>query len=78
MNFNWRSFSDPDLKRQFMLNSILGINALSEEDLIKFNNLVAEMGRIYSTAVICDFKNSTKCDLSLNPGELLNCLSTPS
>lgn len=28
-----------------------------------------QMSTIYATAKVCDFKNATKCDLRLEPGE---------
>lgn len=63
----WETLSDPFLKRQFKLMSILGTAALPKEDLEKFNNVVTEMKTIYSTAKICDYKNSTSCKLELEP-----------
>ncbi|XP_044757835.1 angiotensin-converting enzyme-like [Coccinella septempunctata] len=65
--FNWRNFTDPDLKRQFLLNSILGLDALTEEEIDRAGRISAEMEKAYSTATICDFKERTKCDLALIP-----------
>ncbi|XP_008198828.3 angiotensin-converting enzyme-like [Tribolium castaneum] len=65
--FNWNTFSDPDLKRQFKKYSKLGSDALPEAKLNRYQKIISEMEKIYSTAKICDFHNSSKCDLSLEP-----------
>ncbi|KAK5649891.1 hypothetical protein RI129_000920 [Pyrocoelia pectoralis] len=65
--FNWRSFSDDDLRRQFEKLSILGSSALPEEKFLKLKKTISDMETIYATAKICDYKNKTKCDLSLEP-----------
>lgn len=63
----WEKYQDEDLKRKFKLMSILGLAALSIEDFTKYNTLVTKMSEIYSKAKICDFRNTEKCDLALEP-----------
>ncbi|KAB0790846.1 hypothetical protein PPYR_14878 [Photinus pyralis] len=67
IKFNWRSFGDYDLRRQFEKLSILGKSALPEEKFLKLEKIISDMQTIYSTAKICDHKNKTKCDLVLDP-----------
>ncbi|XP_067126754.1 angiotensin-converting enzyme-like isoform X2 [Centruroides vittatus] len=74
MKFDWRHFSDPQLRRQFRHLSHLGDEALSVTKLRKKESLEADMVDIYSTTVICDFKNKTKCNLALDP-DLTNILA---
>jgi len=35
VKFPWKEFEDPDLKRRFMLSSVLGNAALSAEDFTR-------------------------------------------
>ncbi|XP_045116015.1 angiotensin-converting enzyme-like isoform X1 [Portunus trituberculatus] len=63
----WQKLSDPSLKRQFKFLSILGTAALPKKELEKYNNLITEMGTIYSTAKICDYKKTGSCKLTLEP-----------
>ncbi|XP_069176053.1 angiotensin-converting enzyme [Procambarus clarkii] len=55
------------LTRQFQLLSILGTAALPDDELAKIRAIKSKMLDIYNTAKTCDFKNSTRCDLSLKP-----------
>ncbi|KAF2896394.1 hypothetical protein ILUMI_09783 [Ignelater luminosus] len=73
IKFNWKSFSDPDLYRQFKKYSILGTAALPEDKYTKLDKIISDMQTIYSTAKICDFKTKDKCDLALEP-EITNIL----
>jgi hypothetical protein len=36
--------------------------------LLQLEQLVSDMSSIYSKAKICDYRNTNKCDLSLEPG----------
>lgn len=67
IKFNWNTFSDPDLKRQFKKYSKLGSDALPEDKLNRLNKITSEMQKIYSTAKICAYDNSSQCDLALEP-----------
>jgi peptidyl-dipeptidase A len=67
IKFNWNTFSDYDLKRQFKKYSKLGSDALPEEKLNRLNKITSEMEKIYSTAKICAFDNNSTCDLALEP-----------
>ncbi|KAJ8888262.1 hypothetical protein PR048_007749 [Dryococelus australis] len=75
IKFHWQSFRDPDLRRQFKKYAVLGTAALSEEKHDKLEKIVSEMESIYSKAKICDYKNSSNCELSLEPAleELVHC-----
>ncbi|XP_063230814.1 angiotensin-converting enzyme-like [Bacillus rossius redtenbacheri] len=75
IKYHWQSFRDADLRRQFKKYAVLGTAALSEEKHDKLEKLISEMESIYSKAKICDYKNSSKCDLSLEP-ELVEVLRT--
>jgi peptidyl-dipeptidase A len=67
IKFNWNTFSDYDLRRQFKKYSKLGSDALPEEKLNRLNKITSEMEKIYSTAKICAFDNNSTCDLALEP-----------
>lgn len=67
IKFKWQGFRDNDIKRQFKMLSILGPAILSEEKFQRNSKLVSEMQELYSTAKVCDYKDSKKCDLPLNP-----------
>ncbi|RZC37377.1 Peptidase M2 domain containing protein, partial [Asbolus verrucosus] len=69
--FNWKYFSDYDLRRQFYKYSNLGSSVLSEEKLKKLSALISDMQEIYSTAKICAFDDPKNCNLTLEP-ELTN------
>ncbi|KAL3284139.1 hypothetical protein HHI36_018307 [Cryptolaemus montrouzieri] len=66
MSFQWKKFWDLDLKRQFKQYSVLGASALCREDLANYLKAVGEMEKIYSTNTICDFKDPTKCHLTMD------------
>jgi hypothetical protein len=38
--------------------------------LLQYMQLLSGMSSIYSKAKICDYRNSSKCDLSLEPGHI--------
>lgn len=42
-------------------------NVWSFQDYTEFNKIISMMQNIYSTAKICDFKDKSKCNLSLDP-----------
>ncbi|KAK9881012.1 hypothetical protein WA026_014355 [Henosepilachna vigintioctopunctata] len=65
--FNWKTFSDKSLKRQFLLSSIPGTDILSKDEVTKLEKLVGDMEKAFSTAKICDFNDKLKCDLELDP-----------
>ncbi|XP_075231984.1 angiotensin-converting enzyme-like isoform X2 [Lycorma delicatula] len=67
IQFPWTSFHDPDLRRQFKLSTILGTAALKEDKYKRWNDLVSTMETTYAKAKICDYKNSSNCELSLDP-----------
>ncbi|RZC41415.1 angiotensin-converting enzyme-like, partial [Asbolus verrucosus] len=74
IKFNWKTFTDYDLKRQFKKYSKLGTSALPEEKLNRLNKIISDMQKIYSTAKICAYDDPEKCNLALEP-ELTNILA---
>ncbi|KAJ8963018.1 hypothetical protein NQ314_005615, partial [Rhamnusium bicolor] len=74
IQYDWRRFSDSNLRRQFYKYSVLGEAALPEDKFQKLNKIISDMEAIYSKAKICDFRNTAKCDLALEP-ELTNILA---
>lgn len=68
VKFHWQLFEDYDLRRQFQKYSILGTSALPEDKYKKLTAIIGDMQKIYSTAKVCSFTNTTKCDLALEPG----------
>ncbi|KAF5283057.1 hypothetical protein FQR65_LT14074 [Abscondita terminalis] len=73
--FNYESFNDYDLKRQFKKYSILGTAALPDDKYIKLEKIISDMESNYAKAKICDYSDSTNCSLSLEP-ELTEILAT--
>lgn len=69
IKFRWQFFRDSDLRRQFKKYSILGPSALPEDKYTKLKKLTKDMEAVYSTAKICAYNNTSKCDLSLEPGK---------
>ncbi|KAJ1523168.1 hypothetical protein ONE63_001059 [Megalurothrips usitatus] len=63
----WKTYSDPDIRRQFKKLSVLGDAALPDDKREKLERLVSEMSSAYSTAKVCDYKKREKCDLNLEP-----------
>ncbi|XP_076253432.1 angiotensin-converting enzyme-like [Rhynchophorus ferrugineus] len=76
--YNWKSFSDPSLRRHFQKYSVLGTSALPEEKFKQLNKIISDMEAIYSKAKICPKgKKETdgeECKLGLEP-ELTNILA---
>ncbi|CAG9818311.1 unnamed protein product [Phaedon cochleariae] len=74
VQYDWRRFSDYNIRRQFQLYSVLGQSALPEDKLTKLQKIISDMEAIYSKAKICDLKDEKKCDLALEP-DLTNILA---
>ncbi|KAK7873704.1 hypothetical protein R5R35_013236 [Gryllus longicercus] len=72
--FPWQEFSDPDTRRQLKELSVLGAAALPPPRYDQLQKIIADMQTVYSKAKICDYRNKTKCDLSLEP-DLVNILT---
>ncbi|XP_071528879.1 angiotensin-converting enzyme-like [Panulirus ornatus] len=64
---SWTALCSDSLKRQFEFLSIQGISALSDDELKELTDVQSQMLDIHSKAKVCDFRNRTKCDLSLKP-----------
>uniref|UniRef100_A0A8D9AJK0 Angiotensin-converting enzyme n=1 Tax=Cacopsylla melanoneura TaxID=428564 RepID=A0A8D9AJK0_9HEMI len=65
--YPWQTYSDPDLRRQFKIYSVLGSPALEFDKLQKFEKLQSDMETIYSTAKVKHHKDKNKTGLSLEP-----------
>lgn len=66
--FDYKSYKDEDLKRQFKLLSKLGYSALPADKFKELNNAINAMQANYAKIRICSYKDRTKCDLQLEPG----------
>ncbi|XP_068231191.1 angiotensin-converting enzyme-like [Palaemon carinicauda] len=65
--FDYGSFESIDLYRKFRFLSKQGVGALDVTDLNEYKTRQSRMENIYSTAVICDYHEPSKCDLTLDP-----------
>ncbi|XP_028177847.1 angiotensin-converting enzyme-like isoform X1 [Ostrinia furnacalis] len=65
--YKWQGFQDNTLKRMFKKYSELGVAALPDDKYQQLMRSVSGMEANYATSKICSFKNSTKCDLALEP-----------
>ncbi|XP_050664351.1 angiotensin-converting enzyme-like isoform X2 [Leptidea sinapis] len=68
MTYFWHEFEDEDLKRMFKKYSILGTSALPEDLNQRLIQAINNMKSTYAKATICDYKNISKCDLTVEPG----------
>lgn len=66
--FDYKSYKDEDLKRQFKKLSKLGYAALPADKFKQLNDALNAMQSNYAKVHICSYKNPTKCDLQLEPG----------
>lgn len=72
--FHWKSYDDPQLRRQFHIYSFPGDDALTDDKIRRKSSIEADMTNIYSTTNICSFKNENDCKLALDP-DLTNILA---
>ncbi|CAF4813116.1 unnamed protein product [Pieris macdunnoughi] len=68
MTYAWHEFYDDDLKRMFKKYSVLGTSALPEDLNQRLIQSISNMKSTYAKATICDFKDQSKCDLTIEPG----------
>lgn len=68
MGFDFKSYKDEDLKRQFRELSKLRYNALPAEKFKSLKDAINAMESNYAKVHICSFENRTNCDLQLEPG----------
>ncbi|CAH4035597.1 unnamed protein product [Pieris brassicae] len=68
MTYAWHEFYDDDLKRMFKKYSVLGTSALPEDLNQRLIQAISNMKSTYAKATICDFKDQSKCDLTIEPG----------
>nr|CAD7259645.1 unnamed protein product [Timema shepardi] len=57
--------SDPDLRRKLKKMSSLGISALPDEQLLRFNDILVEMQDIYVSGKGCSYTEPTQCNQTL-------------
>lgn len=69
LSFDFKSYKDENLKRQFKKLSKLGYNALPADKFKTLSRAVNAMESNYAKVKICSYKEPTKCDLQLEPGE---------
>ncbi|XP_013104589.2 angiotensin-converting enzyme [Stomoxys calcitrans] len=65
--FNWRTYGSADVRRQFKTLSKTGYSALPAEDYAELLEVLSAMESNFAKVRVCDYKNSAKCDLSLDP-----------
>lgn len=70
LSFDFKSYKDDNLKRQFRELSKLGYAALSAEKFKMLTDATNAMQSNYAKVHICSFKDKSKCDLQLEPGNL--------
>lgn len=68
MKFDYKSYKDEDLKRQFKKLSKLGYSALPADKFLELTGATNAMQANYAKIRICSYQNKTKCDLQLEPG----------
>ncbi|XP_036322360.1 angiotensin-converting enzyme-like, partial [Rhagoletis pomonella] len=73
--FNWQTFKSENLRRQFKKLTKLEYAALSEADYAEYLSVMSTMESNFARVRVCDYKNATKCDLSLDP-EIQDIIST--
>lgn len=65
--YDWVNFKDQDLKRQMSKLAKQGYAALPEEKYKELLTLMSGMESNFAKVKVCDYKDRTKCDLSLDP-----------
>lgn len=68
--YNYKTYQDDDLKRQFKKLTELGYAALPEDKYKELNKATSNMQSNYAKIKICSFHDKKKCDLSLEPGRI--------
>jgi len=67
VKYPWKTFKNETLKRLFSFASLIGSTALPDDDFAKLLKLDNSMVTTYAKAKLCDFKNRTVCNKSLDP-----------
>lgn len=65
--YDWKNFKDEDLKRQMSKLAKRGYAALPEDKYKELLSVLSKMESNFAKVKVCDYKNKTKCDLSLEP-----------
>ncbi|CAL8127099.1 unnamed protein product [Orchesella dallaii] len=63
---NWEDFEDDELKRMFANFAIQGPGNMSTDHIEKMTDILTKMETAYSTVMICDYHDKTKCNLRLD------------
>lgn len=70
LGFDYKSYKDEDLKRQFKKLTTLGYAALSADKFQELTDALNAMQSNYAKVHVCSFKNRNECSLQLEPGIL--------
>ena len=65
--YNYRSYQDVDLKRQFSKFSKLGYAALPDTKYRDLLEAISAMESNYAKVHVCSYKNKTDCSFQLEP-----------
>lgn len=68
LQFDFKSYKDEDLKRQFKELSKLGYSALPADKFAELNEAINAMQANYAKVHICSFKDRSNCNFQLEPG----------
>lgn len=67
-SYNFESFEDEDLKRQFRLLSKINYEALPEAEFKEIKTAISAMQTNYANVRVCPYNKTSQCDLQLDPG----------
>ncbi|XP_057337121.1 angiotensin-converting enzyme-like [Microplitis mediator] len=65
--FPWENITDYNIRRQFKKLATPGSAALSQDKYMQYDEVINKMQSTYSTAKVCQYKNTSNCNLSLEP-----------
>ncbi|XP_058122441.1 angiotensin-converting enzyme-like [Anopheles ziemanni] len=63
--YDYNSFTDPDLKRRIKKLSYLGYSVLDEDKFKQHFDAVARMEKNFDTAKVCEYQNMLNCNFTL-------------
>lgn len=69
--YNYTTYTDPLLRRQFKFMSRRDHNALPTEKLNRLTEVINNMSGNYGKVRICSYQDPTKCDMQLEPGNAM-------
>uniref|UniRef100_A0A182WGJ5 Angiotensin-converting enzyme n=1 Tax=Anopheles minimus TaxID=112268 RepID=A0A182WGJ5_9DIPT len=65
--YDYESFSDEDLKRKIRKLTKLDYAVLPEDKFAEMQGAISRMQVNYAKTKVCDYRNTSKCDLALEP-----------